>query len=326
MKLQKHLTTSVITMNADTSMRGVRWGFAALVAVWIVAAVAATPAAAQVFDGEPIVVDNDGDEVGGEGVTLRAAIAQAEATAADDVIVFADHISTIHLTRGELWIGDLYMPPNSGWLMIDGGEQRVRIDAGGQSGILDIQSGSVIVKGLELVNGYASLGGGLRVWDLASVTLEDSLVSGNYATDAGGGIFSIGELIMFDTVVENNYSRDSGGGLHIDATWGGSLFAIESSFWDNEARGVGGGIFNCGAEVMLIAPNVFFNTARHGGGICNYGGHLSISDEGFAGNLAARSGGDIYYTTGSFDPADLEDPDALDIFEEKPKGKGGGRR
>jgi hypothetical protein len=43
-----------------------------------------TPVAAQVFEGEPIVVDNAGDEIGTEGLTLREALAQAEATPDDD--------------------------------------------------------------------------------------------------------------------------------------------------------------------------------------------------------------------------------------------------
>jgi hypothetical protein len=51
MTLHQFLKTTVTTMKLDTLTHGARWGFAALVAVWIVSTAAVAPAAAQVFDG-----------------------------------------------------------------------------------------------------------------------------------------------------------------------------------------------------------------------------------------------------------------------------------
>ncbi len=269
-----------------------------------------------------ITVDTASDEAGAAGMTLRKAIAQAQGTPDDDTIVFADGISVIRLTQGKLWLGDLFRPPNSGSLTIDGGEGGVTIDAGGQSSVMSIESGTVTLTGLNFTNGYASLGGGIMIWDPATVTLKNSLVSDNYATNGGGGIYCAGVLMMSDTVIEYNESRDTGGGLHVYGGYGGSFAAINSNFSDNAARSAGGGLFNEGAEVMLIDPIVEYNTASNGGGIYNYGGDLSITGGDFTGNQTSRKGkgGDIYYTSGSFDPTGF---DSLDLYEEQPKGKGG---
>jgi hypothetical protein len=77
--------------------------------------------------------------------------------------------------------------------------------------------------------------------------------------------------------------------------------------------------------VLLIAPLIAGNIAGDGGGIYNYGGHLSITDGEFTGNQVSRKGkgGEIYYTSGSFDPVGYDD---LDLFEELPKGRRGGRK
>jgi Right handed beta helix region len=317
MTMQQFLTTTVTIMKPDTLGRGVRWGFAGLAAVWIASTAAATPAAAQDFNGDPIWVTNAGDDVGSGGKTLRQAIADAQGTPDDDVIKFAAGISEIQLTQGVLLLGHLFMPPDSGWLMIDGGEDGVTLDAGGQSGVMEIQSGNVILTGLAFTNGYSDLGGGLMIWDTADVTLENSLVSDNTATNEGGGICSIGVLTISDTVVENNYASDVGGGVYIYGGYDGSLAAANLTISHNAARTGGGGLFNDQAvEVMLTDPIVSDNTARNGGGIYNYLGPFSLSGGEFTGNQADRKGNDIYYTAGSVS-GDLT---GLDVYEEQPKG------
>jgi hypothetical protein len=152
--------------------------------------------------------------------------------------------------------------------------------------------------------------------------LEDSLISGNYAMNGGGGIYSIGVLTISDTVVAFNGSGDGGGGLYTYGGYDGIVEATNTMFLDNDARSVGGGILNNEGVVTLINPTVSDNTARNGGGIYNYLGSLSLSGGKFTGNQADRKGNDIYYTAGSVS-GDLT---GLDVVEEKPKGKGGGRK
>jgi fibronectin-binding autotransporter adhesin len=279
-------------------------------------------AIATVAQSAEITVDTASDEAGAAGMTLRKAIAQAQATPDDDTIVFADGISAIHLAQGKLWLGNLFRPPNSGSLRINGGAGGVTIDAGGQSSVMSIESGTVTLTDLKFTNGNASLGGGIMIWDPATVMLENSLVSNNYAANGGGGIYCAGVLVMSNTIVEYNESRDTGGGVHVYGGFGGSFAAINSNISDNAARAAGGGLFNEGANVMLSDPIVEYNTASNGGGIYNYGGSLEISSGDFTGNQTSRNGkgGDIYYTAGSFDPTGY---DGLDLYEEKPKGKGG---
>jgi hypothetical protein len=302
-----------------------------------------------------ILVDTLVDEVSANGSTsLREAIAQAQATPSDDTIEFADGLAgTINLAQGELLLGHLFMPPNSGSLTIDGGGG-VTIDAGGRSGVMEVQSGTVILTGLTFTNGSSDLGGGLMIWDRSNVTLANSQVSANTATSAGGGIFNGGVLTMTDTVVSHNDSKNIGGGVYIYGQYGGGLTATGSTFSDNSARNAGGGIFNSGGVLMLAdsflvhnvatrvdgggiynsggvvtlsGTTVNSNTARNGGGIYNDGGHLSVSssttNRPFNNNVASGKGNDIYYTVGSFDPPDDL---ILDVYAATLKTKGSGRK
>jgi polymorphic membrane protein len=251
-----------------------------------------------------IVVDTLVDEVTNPTTTsLREAIAQARSSSEDDSIRFDSSLSgTIKLAQGELLIGNLYMPPNSGELTIDGGT-KVTLDAGGASRVLDIQSGTVTLIGMTLTNGYGDLGGGLMVWDGATVTLENSTVSNCKAKTAGGGIFNIGTLTLTNTKVSNNYSSSSGGGVYNDGGYGGNMTATGSTFSGNEAR-------------------------QNGGAIFNVGGGLSITTSTFAGNRADfGKGNDIYIYNTISDDLDIHDNlSAIDIVQEVSKPKGGGRK
>ena len=251
-----------------------------------------------------IVVDTLVDEVTNPTTTsLREAIAQARSSSADDSITFDSILSgTIKLTQGELLIGNLYMPPNSGTLTIDGGT-KVTLDAGGASQVLDVQSGTVTLIGVTLTNGYGDLGGGLMVWDTATVTLENSTVSNCKAKTAGGGIFNIGTLTLTNSKVSNNYSSSTGGGVHNDGRYGGNMTATGSTFSGNEARQNGGAIFNGGSG-------------------------LSITTSTFAGNRASfGKGNDIYIYNTTSDALDIHDNlSAIDIVQEVSKPKGGGRK
>jgi len=317
MTMQQFLTTTLNTTKSVTAARGLCRAAAGLVAAGIVLIVAATPAAAEIF-----MVDSDSDEAGATGMTLRKALALAEASPADDMIVFDDDVTEIHLTQGALWIGWIVPPPPSGALMIDGhiSSGRVRIDAGGQSGVLVAGSGDDIhVTGLELVNGNDSLGAGFMVWDLAKVVLDDSYIHDNYAMNGGGGIYNLGKLEIFDTLVASNGSGDGGGGLYADGWAKGFTKATNTMFVGNDTRSVGGGILNDQSDVTLTNPTISGNTARNGGGIFNYFGPLILDGGAFSDNQADRKGNDIYYTTGSV----TGDLTGLDVYEEKPKG---GRR
>ena len=321
MTMQQLLTTAVNPANSMTSAGRVRRALASLLAAGIVMIAAASPAAAEVY-----TVDSASDEAGAPGMTLRKALAQAEASPEDDVIVFADHVTEIHLTQGQLWIGFMVNPPNSGALMIDGhingGQDRVKIDGGGQSVVLDAGSGFAYLTGLELVNGNGSLGGGLMVWDLAEVVLEDSWIHDNHAMNGGGGICCLGVLTIRDTLIESNGSSDGGGGLYAIGGYGGRVEATDTWFVGNDARSFGGGILNDESVVTLTNAIVSGNTARNGGGIYNHVGPLSFSGGDLSGNLADRKGNDIYYTAGSV----TGDLNHLDVYEEQPKGRGGGGR
>lgn len=62
-------------------------------------------------------------------------------------------------------------------------------------------------------NGFASGDYGGGVYNAGMLTLNDSIISDNYADQMGGGIYSAGPLTLNRSVVKNNRSHGAGGGI-----------------------------------------------------------------------------------------------------------------
>lgn len=141
-------------------------------------------------------------------------------------------------------------------------------------------------------------GGGIRSvskdWPTNStLTITDSIISGNTAR-GGGGIASSNALtIIRSTISENtasyvdygagySYGYD-GGGIRSS---GGSI--IDSTISGNTAMlGTGGGIENIFGTLTITGSTISENTGRDGGGILNNnGGHLTITNSTVSGNTA----------------------------------------
>ena len=146
----------------------------------------------------------------GDGkLSLREAVAQANATSGSDTIVFAANIEgkTLTLTRGELVATQD--------LAIDGDQNNngvaVMLSGGDNSRILRTTgSGTdLTLTDLTIQNGEAfeDLGGGLSIGG-GSLTLNTCTVRSNSAEAGGAGIFLAdgSELIMTRSSVSNNES------------------------------------------------------------------------------------------------------------------------
>ena len=106
---------------------------------------------------------------------------------------------------------------------------------------------------------------------MARRAITDSTFSGNSSYDDGGGIWNGGTLDLTNGTFSNNATTgDSGWGL-----WGGRS---------------GGAIWNGGALDITHGSFLSNSAARHGGGIHNVGGTVTIADSEFTGNSAAGSG------------------------------------
>src|SRR5262249_57360173 len=117
---------------------------------------------------------------GGPG-SLRAAVARANAHTGADVIAFDDGLTgTIALTGGELDITDD--------LKINGpGADKLTVSGGNISRVFQVEAGETVsISGLTIAGGNAGLFNGGGIDNFGTLTVRDSVFSGNSAVNGGG--------------------------------------------------------------------------------------------------------------------------------------------
>ena len=269
-----------------------------------------------------LVVTNLADS--GPG-TLRQSIVDAQP---GDTITFTNTLSGqgIILTNGQLII-----PTN---LTIDASNLvgGLTINGAGSYSIFEIAAGSVVtLDSLTLTNGFGGEGGAILVdtggtltlnnsmltgnsvptgqggggiFNNGTLTLNNSTLSGNSAAygGSGGGIFNYGTLTLNNTTLSGN-SAPYGSGGGIDNYFGGVTTINDCTLSSNSTpSGVGGGIENSGALTLNNSTLAGNSTpSGFGGGIFN-SGLLTINNSTLTGNSATVNsgvGGGIYNVSGS---------------------------
>ena len=254
---------------------------------------------------------------GGDGISLREAIAAANNTDGEDAITFDGNIFTvgntnlIRLTQGELLISDS--------LNIDG------LSVGGVTITGDANGDDVTVDGTDITDVSASFGefagdaddlldDNSRVINfsyeagnlmLSGLTITGGQVSGDFV-DGGGGILfdSNSNLTLYQADVNGNGTsgfRGKGGGVFTDS---GNVFLNNSTVNANNTRGDrsgGGGIYNRLGVVSLNNSTVGGNSTSgersFGGGIYTRSGDILLTGSAISANSAAgynSLGGGIY--------------------------------
>ncbi|MCC6208505.1 MAG: DUF11 domain-containing protein [Gammaproteobacteria bacterium] len=257
--------------------------------------------------------------------TLRAAIQQANAWPGTDSVIIPAGTYTLSIAgTGEnaTASGDLDITDT---LILGGaGAASSIIDGGGIDRVVDIASGvATQITGVTIRNG-ATTGSGGGIYNLGTLTLTDSIVTGNTSAlpsgTAGGGIyhFSSGEvavsLSLARVTVSNNSADNSslsgassinGGGI---AIVGGAVTINESLIDGNTATtgavgntgnnvGSGGGVYINNGNVSITDSTISGNTADwNAGGIYNFGA-LTVTGSTISGNTAFQGGG--VYTDGN---------------------------
>lgn len=199
---------------------------------------------------------------------------------------------------------DAALPDVIKTLTIEGNDSIIQRDSGSASYFRifnvyspgDLTLNHVTLSGGELDN--FNRGGGILV-NNATLTLNDSTVSGNDAPFGGGIENYYGSVTLNrSTVTDNNQScpcASFGGGI---VNTDGSTLKLYSSTVSNNFGGyVGGGIINDG-DVTIRNSTISGNSAFVGGGIANIIGTVNISQSIISGN-AALFGGGIENTYGS---------------------------
>ncbi|HLM00920.1 MAG TPA: choice-of-anchor Q domain-containing protein [Pyrinomonadaceae bacterium] len=215
--------------------------------------------------------------------SLREAIAAANATTDNDVIMFAPMFSaapqTITLSGTDLQIN------NNGTLTVTGpGANRLTVSGNNQSRIFTNNvDATTTISGMRLTGGNGAS------------TVQSGRAGAVYNND--------GFLTLESLVIEGN-SAANGGGLN--NAGGGSIMTIRNSvIANNTATGAGGAMQNFSTSTLhLINTTVNNNTCNStltGGGGIQANGMLTMSNVTFSGNNAAGGdGGAIYYNGTGF--------------------------
>jgi hypothetical protein len=223
-----------------------------------------------------ITVTGGEDGIGvcpGPACTLRQAIATATP---GDTIDFAQGITAINLTSGELFIDkNLTIDgPGADLLTV---RRNFQADTDPKFRIFNIASGNVIMSGLTisngtLVQGFSQVSGaGILNQASATLALTECIVSSNHAGGAEGNA--------------------RGGGIYNAGTLNLDLSSVSGNTGLSDFQGDGGGIYNTGT-VQVTTSNISDNFGTTGGGIYNFSGTVSIINSTFSGNKASR---DAYY-------------------------------
>ncbi|MCL4262212.1 MAG: PKD domain-containing protein [Anaerolineae bacterium] len=204
--------------------------------------------------------------VGNGECTLRAAVQEANVTAAGDTILLpAGLYQFTILGQGDetAATGDLDIAHS---LIISGtGLATPVVDGNNLDRVFHILAGEVQLKGITVQHGHAGFeqsGGG--IYNQGSLIIWHSIITDNLATGFqghGGGIYNTGELWLRESVVvANSTTGQEGYGAGIRNT---TLLTVENSLISGNGttgrNGHGGGIYSS-ARLSIISSRISSNT------------------------------------------------------------------
>ncbi|MDB4766277.1 hypothetical protein OAG71_01170 [bacterium] len=227
---------------------------------------------------------------GGDGISLREAIAAADNTTGEDTITFDESVftggdnSVIRLIQGELVIN-----------------QSLNIDGTSVGGVLitgDADGDDVTVSGTQITDVLASFGG-------TAGAVDDLLDDNSRVLNSFGLNLDLTLTNLIITGGRTAGQDDGGGGIRYDDNAFGTLSLVNSTVSGNNANGAGafgGGIYASSGDVTLTDSSVSGNSSGGGGGGINaISGIVSLSDSTVSGNSTTgefADGGGINIGTG----------------------------
>ena len=225
-----------------------------------------------VTTAEDVVDAGDGE------LSLREAVALANANADDDAIVFDVSLAgqTIILNNGELTLTtDITIDGD-----VDGDNKADIIISGNNASRIFNLSGSTtdaVLLSLTLTNGQSADNGGAILADgIATLDMADVTVAQSTSAGQGGGLAaaSVGNLTIDASLFTGNEAAIRGGGLFLS----GTTAALANTTVDgNRADTSGGGIRLSGASTLdLVNSTVTGNQGNANGAGTSSGGGLDI--------------------------------------------------
>jgi hypothetical protein len=248
---------------------------------------------AQGINAATFTVSTTGDN--GPG-SLREAVGTANATAGDDTIVFAIPaascplgVCTITLTSGQLTVS----PVGALTITNSTGAANLLISGNNSSRVIYVdRDANFTLNGVTITNGSADFGGGIRAYINSTLTVTNSVVSGNHASSLGGGINTYRcDLTVTNSTISGN-SAGTGGGLALN-----SATTMTNSTVSGNTANWGGAIHNYEFNLTLASVTVAFNSAATTGGIVNQSAGAYISNTLVAQNAGGNYEGGINSNT-----------------------------
>lgn len=250
----------------------------------------------QVCGGSNLMVSNTSDSGAG---SLRNALAGA---CSGGTINFSPDFNTPQMI---MLTGELVIDRD---ITINGaGANLLTINANNTGRVFHITGGTVNLSGMTITGGNAAGGGnGGGIANLGgTLTLTNSVVSGNTAPNLGGGIYSMNPLTIVGSTLSGNTANNAvgstGGGIHST----GSLLMVNSTISGNSVSngdGNGGGI-RAENTTSIINSTITNNSAvgaNSAVGVLTSAGIVTVRNSIIAANQNNTSTPDA---TGSFDPA-----------------------
>jgi CSLREA domain-containing protein len=201
-KSQKRSIVGFLQLSGKKSAWGVRFGLALL---GLFLAASAQAAVFTVNSPSDVVDVNPGNGVcetaAGNGVcTLRAAIQETNALAGANQIILPPNTYLLTIVAELTIASSVTITGGGASTTIIDGNRNVR----SESGVLAIGSGTVSISGVTIRNGGRITSDGGGIFNVGTLTLTNSTVSGNSAGEDGGGIFNFGTANLFNATITNN--------------------------------------------------------------------------------------------------------------------------
>jgi CSLREA domain-containing protein len=248
--------------------------------------------------GDGICADSHGN------CSLRAALDEASALFATNVTVtLPSRLYTLTIS----FPLDASLDPSATLTINGAGAASTAIDGGGITGVLEVDSGTVALSGVTIRNGSGIDGGGIV--NFGTLTVNNSVVTGNTSSNRGGGVFNAtgASLTVTNSTISSNVSNGAGGGI---VNQDGATASVTNTLLSgNVANGHGGAIQN-GGTLTLTGSTASGNTAsnRGGGGIHahadrfngNPASTTTITDSTITGNNAGSGSGGGVAGQGAF--------------------------
>jgi len=158
--------------------------------------------------------------------------------------------------------------------------------AGSGGGVFNI--GTLSMQASEVSGNHAGwVGGGLFNWLDATLTVDSSMIYGNSSDVHAGGLWNRGTMTVTNSTLAGNVALDSGGGIQ-----NSGLLAVENSVFSANSAGQGGALYNeQPGSAMIQMSNVIDGSAWDGGGGLFNLGTMTVEGSAVSGNWGPYGGG-----------------------------------